>query len=72
MKCGHVKRTLSVKILLDVAVSSWFDRKLLPDSLMVWAVVSRGCISKDEICKLRGMTINQLEQNLKEGVLFLF
>ena len=72
MKCGHVKRQLTGKQLLDVAVGAWFDKNLLPDSLMVWAVVSRGCMSKEDICKIHNMTPLDLDKQLKAGVLLFF
>ena len=72
LRCGHVKRQLTGKKLLEVTIAAWFDETLLPDTLMVWAMVSRGCISKETICKIRGWTINDMEQRLKAGVLFLF
>ena len=67
-----MQTALSGMQLIDIVAKSWFDKHLVPDSLMLWAVVSRGCMSKEHICKIRGMTIGDLEKQLKAGVLFFF
>ena len=67
-----MRRQLTGTKLLEINVAAWLDENPCLDKLMPWAMVSRGCISKDTICDIRGWTMNDMEQRLKAGVLFLF